>query len=413
MLCSPHVPHASGEEMTDTVATPRSPSSRGEAAPVQREGVPPIPAGPMMPENLKETGGAKSPPPVKRLRVPLWLVVVAATFMAVAVYVYIPSLYQVETDDAYIEADTVSVVPKVAAYVTALHVTDNSTFKLGELLVELDPRDFLVAVDSATASLQGAEAQEANAQAQLSEQNQVILADEANVQGDQSTLAFARQQLTRFRELARDEAGTVEEFQSAQSNIGQHGATLQKDSATLSAAEVQIAVLGSQVRQAAAMVARAQAGLAQAKLNLSYTKIYADGSGTVANRAVQAGNFVQPGQTLFSAVPDTVYIIANFKETQLTNMKVGQPVSISVDAFPHVRLRGHVDSFQRGTGSNFALLPPENATGNFVKVVQRIPVKIVFDEGEQDKVFLAPGMSVETAVTEHTPPSWLASLLPA
>jgi membrane fusion protein, multidrug efflux system len=397
--------------MTDIIAAP-IPVSPGNGAAAQPEAASAPPPTPPNPQGPKEAGAAKTSAPAKRLRVPLWLVLVAATFLAVAAYVYIPSLYQVETDDAYIEADTVSVVPKVAAYVSALHITDNSSFTVGELLVELDPRDFLVAVNIAAATLQGAAAEQANAEAQLSEQNQFILADQASVSGDQSTLAFARQQLTRFRLLASDEAGTVEEFQSAQSNIGQREAALQKDNATLAAAEMQIAVLESQVREAAAMVAHAQAGLAQARLNLSYTKIYADESGTVANRTVQAGNFVQPGQTLFSAVPNDVYIIANFKETQLADMQVGQPVSIRVDAFPDVPLHGHVDSFQRGTGSNFALLPPENATGNFVKVVQRIPVKIVLDNGEQDKVFLSPGMSIEAAVTEHKPPAWLANFLP-
>jgi membrane fusion protein, multidrug efflux system len=397
--------------MTDIIAAPVS-ILVGSDAPAQREAAPTPPPIPDSPQDRKEAGGARALPPGKRLRVPLWLLAVSAALSAVAAYLYIPSLYQVETADAYIEADTVSVVPKVAAYVTGLHITDNSSFMPGELLVELDPRDFLVAVDIAAAALQGAEAEQTNAEAQLSEQTQLILADQANLSGDQSTLVFARQQLGRFGVLARDEAGTVEEFQQAQSNIGQREATLQRDNATLGAAQMQIAVLESQVRQAAAMVASAQASLAQAKLNLSYTKIYANEPGTVANRTIQVGDFVQPGQTLFSAVPSNDYIIANFKETQIADMRVGQPVSIRVDASPNVRLQGHVNSFQHGTGSNFALLPPENATGNFVKVVQRIPVKIVLDRGEQNKVFLGPGMSVEAAVTEHQPPSWLASFLP-
>jgi membrane fusion protein, multidrug efflux system len=129
---------------------------------------------------------------------------------------------------------------------------------------------------------------------------------------------------------------------------------------------------------------------------------------TVASRTVQVGNFVQPGQTLFSAVPNEIYIVANYKETQLTHMRVGQPDSINVDAFPNHRLRGHVDSFQRGTGSNFALLPPENATGNFVKIVQRVPVKILIDDFDDIPRQLGPGMSVETTVTIKTPPRWLA-----
>ena len=142
-------------------------------------------------------------------------------------------------------------------------------------------------------------------------------------------------------------------------------------------------------------------------LNLSYTKIYAPVSGTVANRTVQVGNFVQPGQTLFSAVPNEVYVIANFKETQLTHMRVGQKVDITVDAFPGLKLHGHINSFQRGTGSYFALLPPENATGNFVKVVQRVPVKILLDDADPKTHLIAPGMSVEATVITKTPPGWL------
>jgi membrane fusion protein, multidrug efflux system len=145
-------------------------------------------------------------------------------------------------------------------------------------------------------------------------------------------------------------------------------------------------------------------------LNLSYTKIYADRAGSVANRTVQVGNFVQPGQTLFSAVPSEIFVIANFKETQLARMHVGQPVTMRVDAYPGLALRAHVDSFQRGTGSTFALLPPENATGNFVKVVQRIPVKIKFDEPAEIVRLVSPGMSVEATVIVADLPKWLAWL---
>jgi membrane fusion protein, multidrug efflux system len=331
--------------------------------------------------------------------------------IAAAAYIYVPRMYVVDTDDASIQADTVSVVPKVAAYVTALHVGDNTAFSAGQLLVELDPRDFQVAVDSAAADLQGAEAAQVNAQAQLKEQAQVIAAAAANVQGDRAAVAFAEQQLARYGTLAEHGYGTVQNAEQAQSNKGVQQAALQRDMATLAAAGAQLDVLRSQVQQAAANVAREQAALAQAKLNLSYTKIYAASSGTVANRSVQVGNFVQPGQTLFSAVPNKIYVIANFKETQLTHMKIGQSVTIRIDAFPSLKLRGHVDSFQRGTGSNFALLPPENATGNFVKIVQRVPVKILLDDADHDPRLIAPGMSIEAQVTIQDPPRWLGPLV--
>jgi membrane fusion protein (multidrug efflux system) len=354
---------------------------------------------------------ASPKPPRFRLRVPVWVLAIGGVLAAAAAYIYVPSLYVVETDDAALQADTVSVVPKVAAYVSALHVSDNSSFKAGELLVELDPRDFQAAVDIAAANLQSAQAAETVADAQLAEQSQVIASDEANLAGDRGTLAFATQQLDRFAQLAQEGYGTTERAQQAQSDITERQATLQRDTAILSAAQAQQAVLRGQVEVAKANVSQAQAALDQAQLNLSYTRIYAPSDGTVANRTVQVGNYVQPGQTLFSAVPREIYVIANFKETQLAHMKVGQPVTIDVDAFPNRALHGHIDSFQRGTGSNFALLPPENATGNFVKIVQRVPVKILIDDADRDPRLFGPGMSVEPTVTIRTPPAWLRPLL--
>jgi membrane fusion protein, multidrug efflux system len=342
---------------------------------------------------------------------PRWTLAIGGVLIAAAAYIYVPSLYVVKTDDASLQADTVSVVPKVAAYVSVLHVTDNSAFSAGQLVVELDPRDFQAAYDIAAAALQSARAAQTIIEAQLDEQNKIIASDEANLEGDRGTMAFAKEQLDRYTELAKTGSGTTQREQQAVSDFAERKAALQRDTATLSAAQAQSEVLRSQVEEAKANVARAQATLDQAKLNLSYTKIYAASAGTVASRTVQVGNFVQPGQTLFSAVPNEIYVIANYKETQLTHMRVGQPVLINVDAFPHHTLHGHIDSFQRGTGSNFALLPPENATGNFVKIVQRVPVKILIDDFDNVPGHVGPGMSVETTVTIQTPPSWLLWLL--
>ena len=364
-------------------------------------------AAPIASQGASTPGGRGKAP---RFLPPLWLIAVIGALALVAAYVYVPRLYFVGTDDAYVEADIVSVVPKVSAYVSALHITDNSAFKKGQLLVELDPRDFETAVLSAQANVQGAQAAASDAEAQLNEQSQMIAADTATVQGDRATVAFAEQQLARFALLARSGSGTVENWQQAESNIGQQGSGLQRDLATLAGADAQLIVLRSRVQQAQADVARSQAALDQAKLNLSYTKLYAVRSGTVANRTVQVGDYVQAGQTLFSAVPDEVYVIANFDETQLDRLHVGQPVAIHVDAFPRLRLEGHIDSFQRGTGSTFALLPPENATGNFVKVVQRVPVKILLDSAASLTRMVGPGMSVEVTVTVRHPPGWLAWL---
>ncbi len=245
----------------------------------------------------------------------------------------------------------------------------------------------------------------------MSEQSKVIAGDAANIEGDRGTLTFAAQQLARFDSLAKTGAGTIESSQQAQSNLTERQEALERDIATLAAARGQVDVLQSQIEQAKGNVAQAQAALRQAELNLSYTKIYAPSAGTVASRFVQVGNLVQPGQTLFSAVPDETYVKANFKETQLAQVRVGQPVTITVDTFPNLTLHGHIDSFQRGTGSNFALLPPENATGNFVTIVQRVPVKILLDDAGKYPHRLGPGMSVEATVTVHAPPRWLARFL--
>ena len=350
-----------------------------------------------------ETGRASWP----HRRSLLWLGLGGLALLAAALYFYVPPLYEVTTDDAYIDAHVVSIGPKVSAYVTALHISDNSAFKAGDLLIELDPRDFQVAVDSADADLKSADATAANIGAQLQEQQAVIGQSQAAVEGDQSTLAFAQEELQRYGSLANTGVGTIERLQQAQSDIGQHQAALQRDQAALTAARAHVAVLDTQKQQAQAAIDRQKAALAQARLNLSYTKIYATEDGTVANKTVEAGNFVQPGQVLFSSVPVFRYVTANYKETQLTHMRPGQAVTVRIDAYPALRLHGHVDSIQGGTGSEFALLPPENATGNFVKVVQRVPVKIVFDDPPAALQSISPGMSVETTVWIADPPAWL------
>ncbi len=366
-------------------------------------------AAPPGPPPASGAAGA-SPAPRRRFRPgALGLkIVVAVALLTVAVYVYVPGLYEERTDDAYVEAHVVSVMPKVAAYVQALHVDDNAQVSARELLVELDPRDYRNAVNSAAADLQTAEANAANASAQLAEQNTIIAQAAATILSDQAALIFAGQELSRYTSLVHESGATLQQLQQTQANIVQRRADMQHDQAALDQAKAHVAVLNTELAQARAIIAYRQAALAQARLNLSYTRIEADGAGSIANKTVEVGNFVQPGQTLFSIVPETRYIIANYKETQITRMRPGQPVSIAVDGFPSLRLNGHVDSLQQGTGSIFELLPPENATGNFVKVVQRLPVKIVFDDPLQLPRYISPGMSVETEVYVKAPPWWLS-----
>jgi membrane fusion protein, multidrug efflux system len=337
------------------------------------------------------------------------IIAVAVVLVIVAFCIYFPRLFVVDTDDAYVEADTVTVVPKVPAYVTGLYVSDNTAFSKGQLLVELDPRDYQVAVNNAIADLASAKAFKLNLIAQIEEQEHQVVAAQAALDGDRATFAFANQQLARYAALSQSGADTKERLQLATSDLGQRRAAVEHDTASLAATKAHITVLQSQVAQADASIAAKQAVLDQARLNLSYTHIYATMDGTVANRSVQLGNYVQPGQSLFSAVPREVFVVANIKETQLGRIRPGDDAVIRVDALPGLVFHGHVDSVQRGTGSNFALLPPENATGNFVKVVQRVPVKILL-EPSRDVSALSPGMSVIAKVVVRKPPFGLGGL---
>jgi membrane fusion protein (multidrug efflux system) len=378
--------------MTDQAAvkeTTSAPASRADAPPAVK-----------MPS-------AHDAPPRRR---PILIGAIAVVVAAVGIYFYLPGFWQVSTDDAFVNAHVVSIVPKVAAYVSKLHVDDNSKVARDDLVIELDPRDFEVAVDMATADVKNAQANAENIKAQIHEQQALVAESQSAVDGDQGPLAFAEQELDRYKSLATNGSGTVERLQQAQSDAAQRRATMQHDLAALDAARAHQGVLETQVAQAKATIERQQAALAQAQLNLSYTKIRAFETGSVTNKTVEVGNYVQPGQVLFSIVPDTLYITANYKETQLTEVRPGQRVTIRVDAFPQLRLQGRVDSIQRGTGSQFALLPPENATGNFVKVVQRVPVKITFDDPGEALRWISPGMSVEARIFTADPPAWLSFL---
>ena len=318
--------------------------------------------------------------------------------IAIGAYFVVPGWYSERTDDAYVTAHLTTVTAKVPAYVQTLHVDDNAAVKAGELLVELDPRDYAVEVDIARANLEAAGSR-------LKEADDHIGIADADVAQARAELAVARANevlaqanLKRLHSVSDARAVSSERVDTATAAADATSATVTASETKIRAAVTSADLARAQVKTAEASVAQAQAALAQAQLNLSYTKITAVESGTIANKSVEQGNYVQPGQTLFLIVPETTYVIANFKETQLAGIRPGQAASIRVDAYPSLRLKGHVESLQRGTGSVFALLPPENATGNFVKVVQRVPVKIVFDDPGEAARWISPGMSVEAQV---------------
>jgi membrane fusion protein (multidrug efflux system) len=303
--------------------------------------------------------------------------------------------YLVSTDDAYVKADNTTVAPKVSGYLHDVLVGDNERVSAGQVLARIDQRDFNVALDQARADVAAAQAAIASKQAQLGVQQTVIDAARATVDVDNATVTFAAQENKRYTDLAATGFGSVQNAQQAQSRNAGAQAAIARDTANLASAVKQVDLLKAEIVQANAALARAQALQGQAELNLEYTSIVAPIDGVVGNRSLRVGQFVQAGTQLMSVVPvDGAYVVANFKETQLTDVRRGQRVEIAIDTFPGRIVHGHVDSIAPASGQEFALLPPDNATGNFTKVVQRIPVKIALEPDRGSAVELRPGMSV-------------------
>jgi membrane fusion protein (multidrug efflux system) len=337
-----------------------------------------------------------SKPPVKRS-----ILIGAGVLTAlalVAAYFVTPGWYSERTDDAYVTAHVTTVTAHVPAYVRTLHVDDNVAIKAGELLVELDPRDYVVAVELGGANLTAAEDRRKEADNRVNIADADVAEARAELDVTRANAVLAAANLKRLRAVSDARAVSSERIDTGQAAADATRAQVTAAQTKVRATLASVALARTEVTTATALVAQAQANLNRALLNLSYTKISAVEGGTIANKTVEEGNYVQPGQMLLSIVPWSVYVIANFKETQLARIRPGQPATVHMDAFPSLRLKGHVDSLQRGTGSVFALLPPENATGNFVKVVQREPVKILFDDPREALRWISPGMSVEVEV---------------
>ena len=303
--------------------------------------------------------------------------------------------YLVSTDDAYVQADNTTVAPKISGYLHEVLVGDNQRVRAGQVLARIDARDFKVAFDQAKADVAAARAAITSKQAQLGVQQTVIDAANATVEVDQATAKFAAQENKRYTDLATTGYGSVQNAQQAQSRIAGAQAAIARDTANLASAVKQVDLLKAEIVQANATLARAEVVQSQAELNLEYTSIVAPIDGVVGNRTLRTGQFVQAGTQLMSVVPVSgVYVVANYKETQLTDVREGQAVDIAVDMFPGQIVHGHVDSIAPASGQEFALLPPDNATGNFTKVVQRIPVKITLSRDDSSPVEPRPGMSV-------------------
>jgi membrane fusion protein, multidrug efflux system len=283
-------------------------------------------------------------------------------------------------------------------------VTDNQHVVTGDVIARIDDRDYRTALDQAQAQVANAEASIKNIDAQMSVQQAQISANHAQVDQAQAALVFARQQAARYQWLADKDSGSVQNAQQYTSQLHQQEAAVESAQATLQLAQRQVEALKAQRNSAVANLAQAKAQRDQAQLNLSYTTVIAAQPGRVVNLGGAVGQFAQQGTALTMFVPDDIWVAANFKETQLDAMRPGQPVTLSIDAYPERAIYGHVASVQPGSGTAFLLLPAQNATGNYVKIVQRVPVKVVIDNPPTD-VALGPGMSVVPTVRIDPTPS--------
>ena len=365
-----------------------------------------------------------------RLRSP-WFIWPAAIVLAVLLFFGLGYFFDVltheSTDDAFIAAHVVSIAPRVAGQIAAVHVLDNEMIRSNELLVEIDPADYST---TAAQKQSSADAAEANYKSFLAALNlmtvKVTTADatadqsKADVDAAGATASRAQADFQRMEELRKQNTISQQEFDAAQAAVKQADANLaaakQKaiaDASRINEAKATLAATEAAIPMALAQFRQAQTTVQSAQLDLSYTKIFAPCDGRVTRKAVEAGNYIQVGQQLMSIVPAEIWVVANFKESQLKKMKPGQAVLVEIDALGGKKFAAKVDSIQSGSGAAFSLLPPENATGNYVKVVQRVPVKILFDEPLPADHVIGPGLSVtpDVQVSPFALPEWAIGLL--
>jgi membrane fusion protein (multidrug efflux system) len=344
----------------------------------------------------------------------LRLIGVAALVLGVIIGLFLFAHFQSyeSTDDAFIDVHSVDISAKVAGRVARVLVTDNQEVKKGDVLVELDPRDFDAQVNEQKAALNSAVAQLGAARAGLEQGLAHVLTLQATVESDQAAAEAARAQadlaaknLKRSEDLYYQKVISSQDLDNASASAKANQETLNSDlkkvvsdQAQVNEARAQVGAITALVQSQQAKIDQSTASLDTARLNQSYSKVYAPEDGRVTRKSVAAGDYVQAGQSMFALVPDDVWVTANFKENQIGLMRPGQPVEIDVDALPGHKFEGRVDSIQAGSGAAFSLLPPENATGNYVKVVQRVPVKLVFNQQPDAGLPLGPGESVVPTV---------------
>jgi membrane fusion protein (multidrug efflux system) len=371
---------------------------RETGRPLSRETRDPV-SSPTEPERHGETRGDVKPPRNKTpraLRASLAALLLAS--VAGGGYLYWDNAKRYETtDDAFIAARQFAVAPKVPGYITAVPVTDNEHVVAGQVIARIDDRDYRTALAQAEAQVAAAQASIENIDAQTAVQQAQVAQNQSQIEQAQAGLTFDQQQEVRYLDLARTGVGTVQNAQQWLSQRQQQQASVKAAEAALVATERQLTVLKAQRDSAEANLRQAMAQRDQARLNLSYTTVAAAQPGRLVQLSAAVGQYAQAGTSLTMFVPDDIWVDANFKEIQLDRMRPGQAVTLHIDAYPEHAVLGHVASVQPGSGTAFSLLPAENATGNYVKIVQRVPVKILLDNPPTD-VALGPGMSVVPSV---------------
>jgi membrane fusion protein (multidrug efflux system) len=344
---------------------------------------------------------AVSPEKKRKIRTILIVVGVILLIAGVGWYIWheVVGKYHESTDDAYIQSDAVTVSPKVGGYVDAVLVNENQDVQAGQALVRIDPRDYRAQTEQYQAQIEIAKANADAVRAQIAEQESAVAGARAQLAAAQANAGYASSEVQRYAPLVQIGAENDEALATRRNQAKQAAEQVATQRAALANAEKRIASLQAQVRQAEAQGGTAKAQLQAADVNLQSTTIGASIAGRIGDLTVRVGQFVQPGTRMMSLVPMShLYITANFKETQIGLMRIGQPAQIKVDALSGVKLRGHVESIAPGTGAQFSLLPPQNATGNFTKIVQRVPVRIALEADPDTRALLVPGLSVKVEV---------------
>ena len=345
-----------------------------------------------------EQKNGSNPLPKNNRRFSVVLAVAGVAAVAAMTYAYVTFVAPYEsTDDAFIEGDATPIAPQVAGRVVQLLVNDNQQVKQGEVLARIDAREYQAKADQASANLEAAKGRLEQANAQYAVDQAKVEQEKANLIAAEAESKYAEADSKRYQavgEIAVSKSQVDLADTQAKSTAAQVDAARNKEFA----AEAQAKLDQANIATATAEIEGDEAAERQAELDLSYTDVTAPVAGFITHRTVDNGAYVQAGQYLLAVMPRQVWIVANFKETQLKHMRPGQPVEVRVDAYPQLKFQGHVDSIQAGTGARFSLLPPENATGNYVKVVERVPVKIVLDEVPGAAFVLGAGMSVEPKV---------------